>query len=95
MRWFEVRKEPSVPGSSAPPIVMQYQRRDDDDCALPAKRLAISDVRRHAGRERERADTGSNRRRVAATQPGYDPAIQLRNWPPPPPLPLGPRPSHR
>ena len=50
-RWFEVRKEPSVPGSSAPPIVMQYQRRDDDDCALPAKRLAISDVRRHAERD--------------------------------------------
>ena len=51
MRWFEVRKEPSVPGSSASPIVMQYQRRDDDDCALPAKRLAISDVRRHAERD--------------------------------------------
>ena len=50
-RWFEVRKEPSVPGSSAPPIVMQYQRRDDDDCALPAKRLVISDVRRHAERD--------------------------------------------
>ena len=60
-RWFEVRKEPSVPGSSAPPIVMQ--RRDDDDCALPAKRLAISDVRRHAGRERGRGQRERKRER--------------------------------
>ena len=47
MRWFEVRKEPNAPGSASPSIVMQYQPRGDDACALPAKRLTISNVRRH------------------------------------------------
>ena len=45
MRWFEVRKEPNAS------IVMQYQPRGDDACARPAKRMAISDMRRHAERD--------------------------------------------
>ena len=93
-RWFEVRKEPSVPGSSAPPIVMQYQRRDDDDCALPAKRLAISDVRRHAGRD------GESRHRLQPTTGRSDaawvrPCDSTQKLAAAAAVAAGPRPSHR